>query len=87
MYCATCRPSLWRAEIRQQPHGINSEGLKRRDVSAGAIEAIRRAYKTLYRTGMTFEEAKQDDRRAGSGVPEVQVLVDFLAATTRGIIR
>lgn len=70
-----------------QPHGINSEGLKRRDVSAGAIEAIRRAYKTLYRTGLTFEEAKQTIVEQATGVPEVQILVDFLASTTRGIIR
>src|SRR5207342_3660958 len=70
-----------------EPHGLNSEGLKRRGLSAEAIESIRRAYKTLYRTGMSFEEAKQAVAEQAVGVPEVQVLSDFLAATTRGIIR
>jgi len=70
-----------------EPHGINSEGLKRRGLSAEAIESVRRAYKTLYRTGMSFEDAKQAVAEQAAGVPEVQVLSDFLAATTRGIIR
>jgi UDP-N-acetylglucosamine acyltransferase len=70
-----------------QPHGINSEGLKRRGLAAEAIESIRRAYKTLYRTGMSFEEAKQAVAEQAVGVPEVQVLADFLATTSRGIIR
>jgi UDP-N-acetylglucosamine acyltransferase len=70
-----------------KPHGINSEGLKRRGLSAEAIESVRRAYKTLYRTGMSFEEAKQAVTEQAVGIPAVQVLADFLAATTRGIIR
>jgi len=70
-----------------QPHGINSEGLKRHGLSVEAIESVRRAYKTLYRAGMSFEEAKQAVAEQAVGVPEVQLLADFLAATTRGIIR
>jgi UDP-N-acetylglucosamine acyltransferase len=70
-----------------EPHGINSEGLKRHGLSVEAIESVRRAYKTLYRTGMSFEEAKQAVAEQAVGVPAVQVLSDFLAATTRGIIR
>ena len=40
-----------------EPHGINVEGLRRRAFSAQAIEQIRRAYKTLYKSGLTLEEA------------------------------
>ena len=42
-----------------EPHGINSEGLKRHGLSAETIESVRRAYKTLYRSGLSFEDAKQ----------------------------
>ena len=42
-----------------EPHGINVEGLKRRGFSAEAIDQIRRAYKTLYKSGLSLEEAKQ----------------------------
>ena len=36
------------------PHGINSEGLKRRGFSNAAVMAIKRAYKTLYKSGLTL---------------------------------
>jgi UDP-N-acetylglucosamine acyltransferase len=70
-----------------QPHGLNSEGLKRRGFTPQALEALRRAYKTLYRSGLSLEEARQQIVEQADGFPEVQVLADFLAATSRGIIR
>jgi len=70
-----------------EPHGINSEGLKRRGFSPASIESIRRAYKTLYRSGLGFEEAKQSIADQAREVPELQVLAEFLASSTRGVIR
>jgi UDP-N-acetylglucosamine acyltransferase len=70
-----------------QPHGINSEGLKRRGFDVGAIESIRRAYKTLYRSGLGFEEAKQAIAEQARGSEALRVLTDFLAASERGVIR
>jgi UDP-N-acetylglucosamine acyltransferase len=70
-----------------QPHGLNSEGLKRRGFTPQALEALRRAYKTLYRSGLSFEEAQQQIAEQARESPEVRVLAEFLAATTRGIIR
>jgi UDP-N-acetylglucosamine acyltransferase len=67
------------------PHGINSEGLKRRGFSAEAIAALKRAYKVLYRNGLKLEEATA--QIAAEGFDEVKVLSDFLAAPGRGIIR
>ncbi len=40
-----------------EPHGINSEGLKRRGFDANTINLLRRAYKTLYRDGLTAADA------------------------------
>lgn len=40
-------------------HGINSEGLRRRGFDAGRINAIRRAYKTLYKSGATMQQARE----------------------------
>ena len=70
-----------------EPHGVNTEGLRRRGFSASAIESIRRAYKTLYRSGLGFEEAKQSIAEQARGAPELQVMVDFLAESERGVIR
>ncbi len=67
------------------PHGINSEGLKRRGFSADAIAALKRAYKALYRNGLKLEEATA--QITAEGLDEVTVLSDFLAAPGRGIIR
>lgn len=69
------------------PHGINSEGLKRRGFSSQAIEDIRRAYKTLYRSGLGFEEAKKEIAARAESSPELKILSDSLALVTRGVIR
>jgi UDP-N-acetylglucosamine acyltransferase len=70
-----------------EPHGINAEGLKRRGFAADTIEEIRRAYKTLYRGGLSFEEAKQAIAEQARAVPELAVLAEFLASSERGIVR
>ena len=70
-----------------QPHGINAEGLKRRGFSADSIANIKRAYKTLYRQSLTLEEAKLALLEQVLSAPELQILIDFLSISTRGIVR
>lgn len=69
------------------PHGINSEGLRRRGYSAEAISAIKRAYKTLYKSGLSFEKARLDITSEANTRPELVALADFLAVPGRGVIR
>jgi UDP-N-acetylglucosamine acyltransferase len=70
------------------PHGINSEGLKRRGYSAETIASIKRAYKTLYRSGLKLEEAAATIAAEAQGdLAPLTVLSDFLAAPGRGILR
>jgi len=68
-------------------HGINTEGLRRRGFAPEAIDGLRRAYKTLYRSGLTLEQAKSELAAQAGELPEVGVLADFLAVSTRGIVR
>lgn len=70
-----------------KPHGINAEGLRRRGFSGEAILAVKRAYKTLYKSGHTLEEARAELIRQAASHPELAVLVDFLGSASRGIIR
>jgi UDP-N-acetylglucosamine acyltransferase len=70
-----------------EPHGINVEGLKRRGFSTQALEQIRRAYKTLYKSGLSFEEAKQALQVQVADCPELAIFVQFLDASKRSIIR
>lgn len=69
------------------PHGINAEGLKRRGFSSGAVMAIKRAYKTLYKSGLSLEDAKTAISEQLGEHPELQLLSDFLSRTERGIVR
>jgi UDP-N-acetylglucosamine acyltransferase len=69
------------------PHGINSEGLRRRGFTPEAIAALKRAYKTLYKSGLSLADATAELERQAAEVPEVRLIVDFLAAATRGIVR
>jgi len=69
------------------PHGINSEGLKRRGFSSASIMAIKRAYKTLYKFGLSFEEARAAIGSQVTEHAELQLLADFLSTSERGIVR
>jgi UDP-N-acetylglucosamine acyltransferase len=69
------------------PHGINSEGLKRRGYSVEALSAIKRAYKTLYKSGLGLSDAQSAIAADVTHQPELQLLADFLAVSGRGIIR
>jgi UDP-N-acetylglucosamine acyltransferase len=66
---------------------INREGLKRRGVDKDVIASLKRAYKTLYRQGLTLQEALRKLRTDFADVPEVVQLVEFIEASTRGIVR
>lgn len=70
-----------------QPHGINSEGLKRRGFTPADIETIRRAYKLLYRSKLGFEEAKAAIAEQARSHALLAVFSEFLATTERGVIR
>jgi UDP-N-acetylglucosamine acyltransferase len=66
---------------------INSEGLARRGFSKDTIKTLQKAFKILYRKSLTLGEATQELELLIPGCPAVQVLVDSLAASTRGIVR
>ena len=70
-----------------EPFGINVEGLKRRGFEKKEILAIRRVYKALYRSGKTLEEAKHEIAKEATEYKAVQLFMDFLDKSERGIIR
>jgi UDP-N-acetylglucosamine acyltransferase len=70
-----------------RPYGINTEGLRRRGFSAEALAALKRSYKTLYRSGLSISEARAELEREALAQPEVRVLADFVAEQGRGLIR
>lgn len=74
-----------------RPVGVNSEGLNRRGFSAASIAALKEAYKLVYRRKLSVDDACEHIRALSQQQPEaapaLQPLIDFLAASTRGIAR
>lgn len=66
---------------------INIEGLRRRGFSEDAILALRRAYKIVYRQGLTVELALAGIAELSSEFPEVAIFRDSILASSRGITR
>ncbi|HWQ94748.1 MAG TPA: acyl-ACP--UDP-N-acetylglucosamine O-acyltransferase, partial [Gammaproteobacteria bacterium] len=69
------------------PHGINTEGLKRRGFSSETLRALREAYKIVYRSGLTVEQALVQLEPLAQAHTDVNEFVRFLKASSRGIIR
>lgn len=69
------------------PHGINVRGLKRRGFSEDAIAAVKRAYKTLYKSGLLLEQALAEIDTMARAHPELTQLTTFIRESERGIVR
>ena len=70
-----------------KPYGVNAEGLKRRGFSEDAIAAIKRAYRTLYRSNLPLAEAREQLAEAVHATPELEILIRFIDSATRGLVR
>ena len=80
-------PYVMAAGDTAKAYGINSEGLRRRGYPAEALAEIKHAYKTLYKSGLTLDEAKVQLAQQAQSSAEVRLLADFLQTSTRGIVR
>jgi UDP-N-acetylglucosamine acyltransferase len=70
-----------------EPRGINVEGLKRRAYTAEQIRDIREAYRTVYRQGLTLEEAITVLTAPAGSDERVARFVASLRGGTRGLVR
>ncbi len=69
------------------PHAINSEGLKRRGFSPEQIRNLRNAYRILYRSELPLATAVEQLSALAPDQPELNPLLDFIAASERSLIR
>ncbi len=72
--------------------GFNVEGLRRRGFSRDRIAQVKRMHRLLYRDGLTLDAAKKAIAALSSQAPEggdtdLQLMLEFMAASTRGIAR
>jgi hypothetical protein len=59
---------------KAKARGVNTEGLRRRGYSAEQIQQVRRAYKILYRSGKTMDEAREELNQMAQTSTEIKAL-------------
>ena len=71
--------------------GFNAEGLRRRGFSPARIAGVKQIHRLLYRSGLTLDAARAAIAELAESDPEtapdVALVLDFLARSTRGIAR
>lgn len=66
---------------------VNLTGLKRRDFSDERLRAIRQMHKLLFREKLTLDESKAEIAKLEGADDDVKLMLDFLAASKRGLVR
>jgi UDP-N-acetylglucosamine acyltransferase len=67
--------------------GLNVEGLRRRGFSDDEVRALRVAYRTLFRSGLTVRDAIRKMREEQALGPAAERLLQFVESSKRGICR
>jgi UDP-N-acetylglucosamine acyltransferase len=70
-----------------EPHSINVVGLKRRGFSDEQIRNLKRAYRTLYRSGLKLKAALEQLESAALTQEELRPFVEFIQRSSRSIVR
>ncbi|NOH81194.1 acyl-ACP--UDP-N-acetylglucosamine O-acyltransferase [Vibrio sp. RE86] len=69
------------------PFGLNLVGLKRNGFEKPEIRALQKAYKEIYRSGKTLEEAKESLVEMAKEFESIKPMLEMLEISERGIIR
>ena len=72
---------------RAKSFGINVVGLERKNFPQDAIQALRQAYRVLFRSKLGLEEALERLQNEFAGQTEVARMVAFIRGSQRGVIR
>jgi len=80
-------PFVMVAGAYAKPHGINSEGLRRRGYDNARILAIKRAYRTLYKSALPLAQARAELAVQAEQAPDVRTMLDFIDRSQRSLVR
>ena len=72
---------------RARLHGLNNVGLKRRGFSQETLSILKKAYRIIFRIGLTLNEAIERVKAEVEQIPEVIDLINFIKSSERGITR
>jgi UDP-N-acetylglucosamine acyltransferase len=80
-------PYMIAAGDRAKLHGLNVVGLKRQGFSNNTLTMLKKAYRLVFRIGLTLNEAIERVAAEVEQVPEVVHLIEFIKSSERGITR
>ncbi|MEA3279130.1 MAG: acyl-ACP--UDP-N-acetylglucosamine O-acyltransferase [Thermodesulfobacteriota bacterium] len=72
---------------RAKLHGLNTVGLKRSGFSKNTLLSLKKAYRIIFRIGLTLNEAIERVKADVEPIPEVVSLIEFIKSSQRGITR
>jgi UDP-N-acetylglucosamine acyltransferase len=70
-----------------KPIGVNSEGLKRRNFNENQLSYIKRGFKAIYRKDNSMDEALKELESLANEEEVINLYIDFIKKSTRGLIR
>lgn len=80
-------PYVIAAGDRARLHGLNKVGLKRHGFSKETLLSLKKAYRIIFRIGLTLNEAIERVGAEVEQVPAVKTLINFIKDSRRGITR
>ena len=80
-------PFMITAGPRAKLYGINQKGMIRRGFSQETIDVLKKAYSILWRKNRNLRDGIAQVRQELDLIPELEMLLDFLAESKRGILR
>ncbi len=80
-------PYVIAAGDRATLHGLNNVGLKRMNFSKATISELKKAYRIMFRIGLTVKQASDRVKAEVEQLPEVKNFMDFIKSSNRGVTR
>ena len=68
-------------------HGLNLVGLKRQEFTPEVLKQLKKAYRIIFRIGLTLNEAIERMTAEVEATPEVKTFIEFIKSSERGITR
>jgi len=66
---------------------VNTVGLERRGFDADTVKQIRRAFKVIYKKGLSLQEAQSQVAKMAVNSPAIDLLLQSIQGSAKGIHR
>jgi UDP-N-acetylglucosamine acyltransferase len=80
-------PYVMASGHRAKLHGLNKVGLKRHGFTEKTLSELKKAYRIIYRIGLTLNEAIDRVNAEVEPIPEVLNFISFIKSIERGLTR